>query len=223
MFNRCPSRARQLSSASSLRVSEPLALETEQRIRNDFRFRGGQRSGSEITPRDDFSDLCGVEILSTLRVGNTRPLPGHSSIGYINIRKKLHPGVPPRTTESNKGGSVPVIWQNQARRLPGVHPEHSATTTGQGSNGSVVWTGKEGKEKCDDTRKKVENREKSLGYPGVVTPEFTKDSINIIRLNQFITGHFELVSHFKPCVYRYPNVKRHATQSCMFLLILYIK
>ncbi|GFU09874.1 hypothetical protein TNCV_784241 [Trichonephila clavipes] len=84
---------------------------------------------------DAYLEHVNFEILSTLRVGNTRPLPGHSSIGYINIRKKLHPGVPPRTTESNKGGSVPVIWQNQARRLPGVHPEHSATTTGQGSNG----------------------------------------------------------------------------------------
>ncbi|GFW25073.1 uncharacterized protein TNCV_3155761 [Trichonephila clavipes] len=46
-----------------------------------------------------------------LRLGKTRPLPGHSSIGSINTRKKLHPGVPPPTTESNKGGSVPVIWQ----------------------------------------------------------------------------------------------------------------
>ncbi|GFT76725.1 hypothetical protein TNCV_335871 [Trichonephila clavipes] len=27
------------------------------------------------------------------------------------MRTELHPGVPPPTTESNKGGSVPVIWQ----------------------------------------------------------------------------------------------------------------
>ncbi|GFV09641.1 hypothetical protein TNCV_2937521 [Trichonephila clavipes] len=40
-----------------------------------------------------------------------RPLPGHSSIGSINTRTELHPGVPPPTTESNKGGSVPVDWQ----------------------------------------------------------------------------------------------------------------
>ncbi|GFW28286.1 hypothetical protein TNCV_4639531 [Trichonephila clavipes] len=72
-----------------------------------------------------------------LGLGNTRPLPGHSSIGSINTLKKLHPGVPPPTTESNKGGSVPVIWQNQARRLPEVHPEHSATASGRGSNGRV--------------------------------------------------------------------------------------
>ncbi|GFW20863.1 hypothetical protein TNCV_1050841 [Trichonephila clavipes] len=65
-----------------------------------------------------------------VRLGNTRPLPWHSSIGSIYTRKKLHPGVAPLTTESNKGGSVPVIGQNQARRLPGVHPEHSATASG---------------------------------------------------------------------------------------------
>ncbi|GFY32573.1 hypothetical protein TNCV_673281 [Trichonephila clavipes] len=63
-------------------------------------------------------------------LGKTRPLPGHSSIGSISTRKKLHPGVPPPTTESSKGGSVPAIWQNQARRLPGVHPEYSDTASG---------------------------------------------------------------------------------------------
>ncbi|GFT30257.1 hypothetical protein TNCV_3467101 [Trichonephila clavipes] len=30
---------------------------------------------------------------------------------------QLHPGVPPPTTESNKGGSVPVIWQNPSSAL----------------------------------------------------------------------------------------------------------
>ncbi|GFS74410.1 hypothetical protein TNCV_970131 [Trichonephila clavipes] len=44
-------------------------------------------------------------------LGKTRPLPGHSSIGSINTSTELHPGVPPPNTESNKGGSVPVIWQ----------------------------------------------------------------------------------------------------------------
>ncbi|GFY12317.1 hypothetical protein TNCV_284201 [Trichonephila clavipes] len=44
-------------------------------------------------------------------------------------KKKLHPGMPPPTTEFNKGGSVPVIWQNQARRLPGVHQEYSNTAS----------------------------------------------------------------------------------------------
>ncbi|GFS90519.1 hypothetical protein TNCV_4097211 [Trichonephila clavipes] len=44
-------------------------------------------------------------------LGKTRPLSGHSSIGSINTRTELHPSVPPPTTESNKGGSVPVIWQ----------------------------------------------------------------------------------------------------------------
>ncbi|GFV29831.1 hypothetical protein TNCV_2082961 [Trichonephila clavipes] len=36
------------------------------------------------------------------RLGNTRPLPGHSSIGSISTRKNLHPGVTPPTTKSNK-------------------------------------------------------------------------------------------------------------------------
>ncbi|GFW25088.1 hypothetical protein TNCV_3155911 [Trichonephila clavipes] len=44
-------------------------------------------------------------------LGKTRPLPGHSSIGSINTRTEFHPGVPTPTTESNKGGSVPVIRQ----------------------------------------------------------------------------------------------------------------
>ncbi|GFT62002.1 hypothetical protein TNCV_3811781 [Trichonephila clavipes] len=46
-----------------------------------------------------------------LRLGKTRPLPGHSSIESISTRKNLRSGVPPPTTESNKRGSVPVIWQ----------------------------------------------------------------------------------------------------------------
>ncbi|PRD33166.1 UNVERIFIED_CONTAM: hypothetical protein NCL1_18247 [Trichonephila clavipes] len=50
-------------------------------------------------------------------LGKTRPLPGHSSIGSISTRKKLHPGVPPLTTETNKGGSVPVIWQKPGTAL----------------------------------------------------------------------------------------------------------
>ncbi|GFS79339.1 hypothetical protein TNCV_3261091 [Trichonephila clavipes] len=40
---------------------------------------------------------------------------------------------------------------------------------------SVVWTGKEEKEEWDD-KKRVENREGSLEYPGFVKPVFTKDS-----------------------------------------------
>ncbi|GFS88081.1 hypothetical protein TNCV_764621 [Trichonephila clavipes] len=40
---------------------------------------------------------------------------------------------------------------------------------------SVVWTGKEAKEKWKD-KKRVENREESLGYPGFGKPVFTKDS-----------------------------------------------
>ncbi|GFU03119.1 hypothetical protein TNCV_2911761 [Trichonephila clavipes] len=52
-----------------------------------------------------------------LRAGNTRPLPWHSSIGSISTKTTSSWRALP-TTESNKGGSVPVIWQNQVRRLP---------------------------------------------------------------------------------------------------------
>ncbi|GFW50800.1 hypothetical protein TNCV_3590821 [Trichonephila clavipes] len=45
------------------------------------------------------------------KLGKTRHLLGHSSIGSIRTRIHLHSGVPPTTKESNKGGSVPVIWQ----------------------------------------------------------------------------------------------------------------
>ncbi|GFX56001.1 uncharacterized protein TNCV_1953211 [Trichonephila clavipes] len=58
-----------------------------------------------------------------LRLGNTRPLPGHSCIGSIRTRTFLRFSVPPPTTESNKGDSVPASGKNQAWRLPGVHPE----------------------------------------------------------------------------------------------------
>ncbi|GFY24942.1 hypothetical protein TNCV_2691331 [Trichonephila clavipes] len=45
--------------------------------------------------------------------------------------KQLRSGVPPPTTESNKGGSVPVIWQKHGTALlPGVHPEYSDTASG---------------------------------------------------------------------------------------------
>ncbi|GFU68801.1 hypothetical protein TNCV_2576621 [Trichonephila clavipes] len=85
--------------------------------------------------KDINKNLVLIAILSKLSLGNTRPLPWHSRLGSICVKKNLHSGVPPPTTESNKGGSVPVIWQNQARRLPEVHPEYNATASGRGSNG----------------------------------------------------------------------------------------
>ncbi|GFT50991.1 hypothetical protein TNCV_2585891 [Trichonephila clavipes] len=75
------------------------------------------------------------------KLSKTRPLPRHNNIGSLNTRRKLHPGVPPPTTESNKGASVPVIWQNQARRLPEIYPESSATASGRGSNGRLTGVG----------------------------------------------------------------------------------
>ncbi|GFV61915.1 hypothetical protein TNCV_4107191 [Trichonephila clavipes] len=79
MSNRCPSRARQLSSAGSLRVSEPLALETAQRIRNvSFRndtstrvkrlvrnYRNRTISRQDFARRKDF--VCRAEFVSISR------------------------------------------------------------------------------------------------------------------------------------------------------------
>ncbi|GFT96975.1 hypothetical protein TNCV_5107671 [Trichonephila clavipes] len=76
-----------------------------------------KRSGSEMTPRQEFKDL----------LGKTRPLPGHSSIGSLRTRIQLHSSMSPPTTESNKGGSVLVIWQNPEWHLPEIHPEYSDT------------------------------------------------------------------------------------------------
>ncbi|GFU59802.1 hypothetical protein TNCV_4343571 [Trichonephila clavipes] len=62
--------------------------------------------GKEIS-----KNLTRLAVSSIARLGNTRPLPWHSRLGSVSVEKKLHSGVPPPTTESNKGGSVPVIWQ----------------------------------------------------------------------------------------------------------------
>ncbi|GFV23663.1 hypothetical protein TNCV_5108491 [Trichonephila clavipes] len=104
--------------------------------------------------------------------------------------KNLHSGVPPPITESNKGGSVPVIWQNQARRLPEVHPEYNATASGQ--DPTVKWVcGLDRKKKKREiwmARKRAENREGSLGFPGFVKPVFTKDSKPLGRRKRSL-GH----------------------------------
>ncbi|GFS96987.1 uncharacterized protein TNCV_4178451 [Trichonephila clavipes] len=99
----------------------------------------GDFSNMALLSKEISQNLTRLAVSSIVRLGNTRPLPWHSRLGSI-CAKKLHSGVPPPTTESNKGGSVPVIWQNQARRLPEVHPEYKATSSGRGSNGGgVKW------------------------------------------------------------------------------------
>ncbi|GFW22482.1 putative mariner transposase [Trichonephila clavipes] len=52
---------------------------------------------------------------------------------------------------------------------------------------SVVWTGKEEKEKWND-KKRVENREGSLGYPRFVKPVFSKDVYALIAVGCPPTG-----------------------------------
>ncbi|GFW90166.1 hypothetical protein TNCV_1789871 [Trichonephila clavipes] len=107
MSNRRPSRASQLSAARSLRMSEPLALKTAQRIRNAW---------------------ANFAIKAFTR----------AQLTWIHRREtQLNSGVPPPTTESNKGGQgMPVIWQKpDMRRLHGVHPEYNAVASERGSNG----------------------------------------------------------------------------------------
>ncbi|GFW40985.1 hypothetical protein TNCV_4089841 [Trichonephila clavipes] len=88
--------------------------------------RGGQRSGSDMTPRDVFNDLCGMIFTGELRnvfasrkdfvcveeLVSTSRSPDHNLLTDFGsppipfralcIRNKLHSGVPPPTTESNK-------------------------------------------------------------------------------------------------------------------------
>ncbi|GFV49483.1 hypothetical protein TNCV_4544661 [Trichonephila clavipes] len=61
--------------------------------------------------KESNKNLALVKIWSMLRLGKTRPLAGPSSIGSISRRIQLRSGMPPSTTESNKGKSMPVIWQ----------------------------------------------------------------------------------------------------------------
>ncbi|GFU95455.1 hypothetical protein TNCV_4787901 [Trichonephila clavipes] len=77
-----------------LGVSEYLTLKTVHRIQNIWAEFAVQISG-----------------FNSSRLGKTMPLSGHSSIGSIRTLTQLPSGVPPPTTESNKGGSVPVISQ----------------------------------------------------------------------------------------------------------------
>ncbi|GFW83730.1 hypothetical protein TNCV_668431 [Trichonephila clavipes] len=138
--------------------------------------------------REISKNRVSAETVSMLRGGNTRPLPGHISIGSISVKQNfvlacLHPAWSPtreavcRSTDNS-----------QSRRLPGVYPEYSATASGRGSDGKKLFgldtikniclrSGHEKKKrKSGMTRKRVENREGSLGYPGFVKPVFTKDS-----------------------------------------------
>ncbi|GFV68445.1 uncharacterized protein TNCV_3129011 [Trichonephila clavipes] len=60
------------------------------------------------------------------------------------------------------------------------------------SEASVVWTRKEEKEKWDD-KKRVKNREGSLGYPGFMMPVFTKESKPLGKRKRSL-GHLGIVT-----------------------------
>ncbi|GFX92535.1 hypothetical protein TNCV_710401 [Trichonephila clavipes] len=121
------------------------------------------------------------------KLGKTKPLPGYSSIASIRVKYNfilmcLHP---PRSP--TREAVCRSFGKNQARRFPGLHPEYSDTASGRLTGaGSILppvyseawakglWFGRE-KKKWDD-KKRVENREGSLGYAGFVTRVFTNDS-----------------------------------------------
>ncbi|GFU13099.1 RNase H domain-containing protein [Trichonephila clavipes] len=103
-----------------------------------------------------------------VRLGNTRPLPWYCSIGSIYTRKKLHPGVPPPTTEFNKGD----ICRSSGKTRHGAYLEYTQNIVlqHQGEDPTGLWCGQEKKKRRNVmTRKRVENREGSLWYPGIVT------------------------------------------------------
>ncbi|GFX01366.1 hypothetical protein TNCV_4736071 [Trichonephila clavipes] len=103
-----------------------------------------------------------------LGLGNTRPLPGHSSIGSINTRNK---------TSSWRASTHLGVQQGRqcaghlAKTRHGAYLEYTQNIVLQHQGEDPT----EEKEKGDE-KKRVENREGSLGYPGFVKPVFTKDS-----------------------------------------------
>ncbi|GFX03278.1 hypothetical protein TNCV_3555061 [Trichonephila clavipes] len=65
-------------------------------------------------------------------------------------------------------------WCGEEIRMPA---QVSSTSLDHGSELRGLWSGREKKKRRNGmTRKRVENREGSLGYPGFVRPVFTKDS-----------------------------------------------
>ncbi|GFV87610.1 hypothetical protein TNCV_778941 [Trichonephila clavipes] len=84
---------------------------------------------------------------------------------------------PSRATQLSKAGSLRMsepLALETALRTRNSRPE------------------KKERRKCI-TRKKVENREESLGYPEVVTPVFTKDS-NPLEKRKRSLGHLGIVT-----------------------------
>ncbi|GFW43076.1 hypothetical protein TNCV_1474711 [Trichonephila clavipes] len=56
-----------------------------------------------------------------------------------------------------------------------------------------LWSGREKKKEKWDDKKRVENREGSLGYPGFVTPVFTEDSKPLGKKKRSL-GHLGIVT-----------------------------
>ncbi|GFU13321.1 hypothetical protein TNCV_3843251 [Trichonephila clavipes] len=120
----------------------------------------------------------------------TRPGRAQSSPRLRNpveARNKLHPGVPPPTTEFNKGNVSPGI------------PKKGITSRLSGAGSllppvySEAWA-KDGKRMKRQER--VENREGSLGYPGVEKSVFTK--VNTLGKEKYHQGTSGLGHPYSP-------------------------
>ncbi|GFV86502.1 hypothetical protein TNCV_2156951 [Trichonephila clavipes] len=117
------------------------------------------------------------------KLGKTRPLPGHSSIGSISPwHASTHHGVQQgRQCVGHLANTRQGAYLEYTRNIEIQH---------QGVDPMGLWSGRE-KKKWDD-KKRVENREGSLEYPGFVTPVFTKDSKPLGKRKRSL-GHLGIV------------------------------
>ncbi|GFT74038.1 hypothetical protein TNCV_3707731 [Trichonephila clavipes] len=70
-----------------------------------------------------------------IRLGKTMPLPGRSIFGSIGVNSTSSWHAPTHHGLQQGRQCAGHLVKNQARRLPGVNPGHSATALGRGSNG----------------------------------------------------------------------------------------
>ncbi|GFX13797.1 hypothetical protein TNCV_3421091 [Trichonephila clavipes] len=87
--------------------------------------------------KDKSKNRAYVAVSSVLILGFTRPIPGRSSIGSIEVKQNfilvcLHPPRSPAREEVCRSTD-----NSQARRLSGKYPEYNAAASGRGINGST--------------------------------------------------------------------------------------
>ncbi|GFV64832.1 hypothetical protein TNCV_1340511 [Trichonephila clavipes] len=166
------------------------------------------KSGSEITPRQEFRLLCGNTVTGLGPVGRACP-PVATSSGLRKATPQCgpHPGTtwnwdrPGLCTQLiEQPGHVlvrlsraPVLSGGLARRKPqlfSMYPLHGRLLQDPTSLVKGLWSGREKEEKGEIglARKRAENEEGSLGFPGFVKPVFTKDSKPLGRRKRSL-GH----------------------------------